>query len=154
MAYTEIKQRNEYQYFYRVISVRNNNEIGKKRIYLGLNLEKEELKSKEIKADKELIKIKINKNIEKIKPKILSVLKKYKIKKASIFGSYARGENKKSSDIDILIEQSKGMGLEFVGLALDLEDALKRKVDLVSYGGIHPLIRKNILKDKKVILNG
>ncbi|MEK6889074.1 MAG: nucleotidyltransferase family protein [Nanoarchaeota archaeon] len=154
MAYTEIKQRNENQYFYRVISVRNNNEIGKKRIYLGLNLEKEELKSKEIKADKELIKIKINKNIDKIKPKILSVLKKYKIKKASIFGSYARGENKKSSDIDILIEQSKGMGLEFVGLALDLEDALKRKVDLVSYGGIHPLIRKNILKDKKVILNG
>ena len=57
--------------------------------------------------------------LEKIKPKIVRILKKYGVKKAGIFGSYARGEQKKRSDIDILIQPTKGMGLEFAGLALE-----------------------------------
>ncbi len=75
----------------------------------------------------------MKKIIEKIKP----ILIKYQVKKASIFGSYARGDfNPKKSDIDILFESPKDMGLEAVLLKRDLEKKLKKKVDLVSYNGI------------------
>ncbi|MBL7061044.1 MAG: nucleotidyltransferase domain-containing protein, partial [Actinobacteria bacterium] len=43
-------------------------------------------------------------NIEEIKKKILPILKDYRVKKIGLFGSYARGEIKENSDIDILIE--------------------------------------------------
>ena len=148
MPYTEIKKRNENTYYYRVISVRFNKKVAKKRIYLGRNLNSKELLKKEEIADKELLKEKINKSISKIKPKILRILKKYKIKKASIFGSYVRGKQKKDSDIDILVKPAKRMGLEFVGMAFELEDNLGKKVDLVTYKSIHPLLKKKILSEE------
>ena len=89
-----------------------------------------------------------NKELQKLKSKIVKVLKAYGIKRAGIFGSYARGEQKKKSDIDILIQPTKGMGLEFVGLALELEEKLGRKVDLVTYNYIHPLIKEEVLKEE------
>jgi len=94
----------------------------------------------------------MNKEIQRIKLKALPVLKKYGVVKAGIFGSYARGENKNSSDIDILIKPPKGMGLEFVGIKLELEDKLGRKVDLVTYKGIHPLLKKQILEEEIKII--
>ena len=53
MAYTEVKERNEKRYYYRVISVRKGEKISKARKYLGVNLRKEELSLKERAADKE-----------------------------------------------------------------------------------------------------
>jgi hypothetical protein len=154
MAYTEIQERNKKKYYYRVISVRKGKKVLKKRKYLGIDLSDKELNEKEKKADKNLcIKREIKKNvIEELKPKIIEILKKNKIKKAGIFGSYVRGEQKKNSDIDILIEPTKGMGLEFVGVKLELEDELGRKIDLVTYKGIHPLIKKKILKEEVRII--
>lgn len=94
-----------------------------------------------------------NKNqIGALKRKIIPVLKRYKIKKAGIFGSYARGDNKKKSDIDILVQPVKGMGLEYVSMGLELEGKLKRKVDLVSYKYIHPRLKNQILKEEIRIL--
>ena len=90
--------------------------------------------------------------INAIKKKILPVLKKYNIKKAGIFGSYARGDNKKKSDIDIIIEPRKGMGLEFVGVQLELQDEIGLKIDLVTYKGIHRLIKEQVLKEEIRIL--
>lgn len=58
-----------------------------------------------------------NKDIKKIKPKIKNVLKKYKIARAGIFGSYAREEAKKKSDIDILIEFDDSL-LTLVGIEI------------------------------------
>ena len=58
----------------------------------------------------------MNKRIERIKLKALPILKKYGVAKAGIFGSYVRGENKKNSDIDILIQPPKGIGFGFVGI--------------------------------------
>lgn len=66
MVYTEVKERNNRKYYYRVLSVRNVNKISKRREYLGVNLNKNELKKKESEADKILNiknKIKIEKNI-------------------------------------------------------------------------------------------
>jgi len=153
MAYTEIKKRNGRTYYYRVLSIRKGNKIGKQRIYLGVNLPEEELSIKEKQADKKILSQKISKSIEDIKQKILPVLNKNKIKKAGIFGSYARGEQKKNSDIDIIIEPPKDTGLAFIGIAQDLEKNLGRKVDLITYNYINPHIKKYILKDEVRIIN-
>lgn len=89
----------------------------------------------------------------KIKAKILRVLKKYGIKKAGIFGSYARGEQKRNSDVDILIQPPKKMSLlDFVGVKLDLEDVVGQKIDLLSYNGIHPMLRRQILKEEVKVM--
>lgn len=62
--------------------------------------------------------------------------RKYKVKRFGIFGSYSRGEEDKTSDIDILVEFKEPIGLEFVDLADELEVILNHKVDLVSRGGV------------------
>ena len=150
MAYTEIKARNDKKYFYRVLSVRNGKKISKKRKYLGVNLSKNELLKKEKRADENLgINSKKNNELEKIKQKIIEILKKNKIKKAGIFGSYARDEQKNDSDIDVLIQPTKEMSLlDLSGLKTELEEALNRKVDLVSYNYIHPYLKKKILNNE------
>ena len=153
MAYTEIKKRNEKNYYYRVKSVRNNNKISKERVYLGVDLSKSQIKTKEEDADKKFEKKKINKNIEKIRPKIIRVLKKNDVKKAGIFGSYARGEQKASSDIDILIEPAKEMGFfEIVNLEEELKKSLKKKIDLLTYASIHKLLKERILSEEVRII--
>ena len=103
--------------------------------------------------------MKKNKNVkdeelETLKEKIVSILKKHKIKKAGIFGSYARGEQKNNSDIDLLIKvkDNKFSLLDFVGLKLDLENTLGIKVDLVEYETIKPKIREKILNEEIKIL--
>ena len=71
---------------------------------------------------------------------------------AALFGSTARGEARKSSDIDLLIKLKKGKTLlDIVHLKLELEKKLGRKVDLVEYDAIRPLLRETILNEQKVI---
>jgi predicted nucleotidyltransferase len=58
-----------------------------------------------------------------------------------------------SSDIDILVQIDSDIGLlEFVGLKLELEEALNKNVDLVEYDTIKPLLRESILKEQEIIL--
>ncbi len=155
MTYTEIKERNGKKYYYRVISIRTGGKVSKIRKYLGVNLIREELSLKENEADKgfgSLIKDKKMQIIEKLKPKIIKILKKYNIKRAGIFGSYARGEARKDSDIDLLVEPAAGMGFSFYGMNLELEEETGKKVHLVTYKFISPYIRKNILKDEVRII--
>ncbi|MBI2119934.1 MAG: nucleotidyltransferase family protein [Elusimicrobia bacterium] len=84
---------------------------------------------------------------------ILPILKQYHIPKASLFGSYARGEQKPQSDVDLLIKAPKGMTLFGLGgLYSDLKEALKREVDIVQYDYIKPRLKDRILKDKIDIL--
>jgi len=54
MVYTEIKERNGKKYYYRVLNTRKGNKFKKKRVYLGVGLEKKEIRDKEEDADKEL----------------------------------------------------------------------------------------------------
>lgn len=83
---------------------------------------------------------------------IIPVLKKYGVKKAALFGSYARGVADEKSDIDILIEPPERMGMTIVRLKRDLEDTLHKKVDLVSYSGINKYLKKYILVNQIQIL--
>ncbi|MDP2924981.1 MAG: nucleotidyltransferase family protein [Nanoarchaeota archaeon] len=152
MAYTETRNINGKKYYYRVISIRNGNKISKKRLYLGFGLSNLELLNKEKKADEKLLskKIKPNKEIEKIKSKIQKILKENKVSRAGIFGSYSRGEQKENSDVDIAVNiEDKNMSLlGFIGLKLKLEDVLRKKVDLVEYSVIKPLIKNRILNEE------
>ncbi|MEK6895337.1 MAG: nucleotidyltransferase family protein [Nanoarchaeota archaeon] len=152
MAYTEIKHKNGKRYFYRVKSIREGKKFKKERIYLGKGLSKEELNLKEKKADFSLNEKKRLVALNKIIPKIRRILKKNKVKKAGIFGSYAKGEQKKNSDIDILIELPKGIGFGFVGIQFELEDKLGKKVDLVTYKYLSPYLKENILKSEVRII--
>ena len=73
--------------------------------------------------------------------------------KAGIFGSYARGEQKKNSDVDVLIKyKNKKSLLDFVGLQQELEDKLKKKVDLLTYNSINHLIKERILNEEVKII--
>ena len=97
--------------------------------------------------------MKKNKEIEKIKKKIIPVLKEFKVTKAGIFWSYARGEQKKNSDLDILIKIHNDAGLlTLIGLKLELQKVIKRKVDLVEYETIRKEVRENMLNDEIKIL--
>ncbi|MHA1283621.1 MAG: nucleotidyltransferase family protein [Promethearchaeota archaeon] len=79
---------------------------------------------------------------------------KYKIKEIGIFGSYLRGEAKKESDLDILIEfepKARINLLEFVELENYLSDFLGIKVDLVEKYELKPRIGKCILNEVKYL---
>ena len=152
MTYTEIKKRNNKTYYYRVISIRKNNKVNKKRIYLGVNLNKIGLNEKESEADEKLNSRKESASFKRIKYKIIKILSQHNIKKAGIFGSYVEGKQTKKSDIDILIQPPKGMGLEFFGVQIELESKLNKKVDLVTYNGLSPFLRERILKQEVRII--
>ena len=93
------------------------------------------------------------KQIELIKKKIMPILKKNKEVRAGIFGSYARGEQKKNSDVDILVEIKKRISLfDFAGIKIELEEKLGKKVDLVEYKIINPRIRENIINSEVRII--
>ena len=95
----------------------------------------------------------MNKQLESIKKKIVPVLEEAGVSSASVFGSYARGENKKNSDVDILVKPPKSMSLfGIVGLKEKLEKVLGKSVDLVEYNSIKPSIEKYVLRDKAQVL--
>ena len=91
--------------------------------------------------------------LEEIKVKIIPVLKRYDVRKAAVFGSFVKGEEKEDSDIDILVEfKGEKSLLDLAGLKIELEEALRRKVDVLTYNSLHPLLKDKILQEQKVIL--
>ena len=95
----------------------------------------------------------MNEQTIEIKEKILNALKQNDVKRASLFGSVVRGELTDESDIDILVEfKGRKSLLDLVGLKLELEEMLKRKVDVLTYNSLHPLLKDRILREQEVIL--
>ena len=89
---------------------------------------------------------------KEIKLKITPVLLKYGVKRAAIFGSVSRGEERPDSDIDIMVLISRSIGVyEFMKLKFDLEETLGRKVDLVSERSVNKYIAPYIKKDLTII---
>ena len=75
------------------------------------------------------------------------ILRRNKVKSISIFGSYATGEKREDSDIDFLVEfQENSDLLDIVGLKLDLEELLGKKVDIVTQNSISPYLRDRIIE--------
>ena len=76
--------------------------------------------------------------------------RKHGVKSIAIFGSTARNDARPDSDVDILVEFESGVSIglfEFVRVQFFLEDALDRKVDLVTRGGLFPQIRDHVLEE-------
>jgi len=78
--------------------------------------------------------------------------KRFKVKTIGVFGSYVRGEQKRQSDVDLLVEFEEPVGLfEFMDLEMYLTDLLGVKVDLVSKKALKPHIGERILKEVAII---
>jgi len=92
-------------------------------------------------------------HIEQIKRTILPILQRYDVMRAAIFGSFVRGEMQETSDLDILVEfKGEKSLLDLAGLKIELEELLGRKVDVLTYDSLHPLLKENILSEQEVIL--
>ena len=93
--------------------------------------------------------MKSKEDILKIMKKELPYLKeKFKVRSIGIFGSYARGEQTKTSDIDMLIEFDAPVGFfKFIELEDYLSEMLGVKVDLVTPDALKPLIKPHIIKE-------
>jgi len=92
-------------------------------------------------------------SLEVLKESILPILKRCNVKKASLFGSYVRGEAKEDSDIDILVELDDNASLfDFIGIKLEIEDAIGKKVDLVEFSTLKPAFKGRILREQVVII--
>lgn len=94
------------------------------------------------------------KNLEEIKSTLTNqkeeLKQKYKVKEIGIFGSYVRGEQKKQSDVDLLVEfepYSNLTLLDFIRLENHLGELLGVKVDLVEKHALKPRIGKHILEE-------
>jgi predicted nucleotidyltransferase len=88
------------------------------------------------------------KDIEKILRRHKAILKKYKVSKVGIFGSFITGKAKKKSDVDLLVEFEDVIDLfDFVHLTDDLQKILKIRVDLSTPDAIKPYIKPMILKE-------
>jgi uncharacterized protein len=89
-----------------------------------------------------------------IKESISKTLIESGVKRAALFGSFARGDAMKDSDIDLLIEfkGKKKSLLDLAALKIQLEENLGRNVDLVTYNSLHPLLRDRILSEQVTIL--
>ena len=91
--------------------------------------------------------------VQKIKPQIVPLLKQAGVSRSAIFGSFAKGNESKESDIDILIEfQGEKTLLDLVALKTELEKVLNRKVDLLTYKSLSLLLRNKILRESIPIL--
>ena len=92
--------------------------------------------------------------IEKIR-EILSehkpeLVEKYSVKEIGVFGSYVRGEEKKKSDVDVMVEfePTASIGLlKFINMENYLSDLLGTKIDLVEKSALKPRIGKHVLKE-------
>ncbi len=91
-------------------------------------------------------------NLAEIRAELLgrkdALRRDYGVKGLSVFGSYVRGEQRKSSDVDILVEFTRPIGLlKFLKLENELTKLLGVKVDLVTKKALRPRIGKRILKE-------
>jgi hypothetical protein len=90
--------------------------------------------------------------VDQLRPAVLRITQAYGLKNVRIFGSFARGEQRKRSDVDLLVDLPEGMSLlDLSGLKLDLEEALKRKVEIVPARSVKPALRENIFSEARAL---
>jgi len=128
--------------------------------YRGVNMQKNELINRKGEKNLNLLrksadykgvkKVKTILEIKEVLDSVEDLLKeKYAVKSLAIFGSYIRGEQKEESDIDILVEFNKPIGLAFIELGDFLSEVLGVRVDLLTPEMIrkNPLLKENVERD-------
>ncbi|MDQ3101905.1 MAG: nucleotidyltransferase domain-containing protein [Bacteroidota bacterium] len=78
---------------------------------------------------------------------------KYPIQRAYLFGSFARGEARENSDLDLLVDLDRKVpfGLAFIQMQFDLEELLGRKVDVITRSALSKYIEPYVNKDLQLI---
>lgn len=91
-------------------------------------------------------------SIKDLQNKLSPIFREHGIKHAAVFGSVSRGDDRPESDVDLFVKLGRPVGLiGFVGLVDEMEDALGRKVDLLTEGGVNKFLEPYILPDLKTI---
>ena len=89
----------------------------------------------------------IDKTLKEKRDQILAIARQHGARNVRVFGSLARGEGKRDSDLDVLLELEPGRSLlDIVAIKQDLEDLLNTKVDVVTETAVSPYIRDQILR--------
>ncbi len=88
-----------------------------------------------------------DKKIMNLLKKHSDILKKYKVRRIGLFGSYVRGEQKRNSDIDFLVEFEEANFDNFMDLVFSLEDLFSKKVELITNGNLSPYIQPYVEKE-------
>jgi len=95
----------------------------------------------------------MGKAVDAISEVVLPILKRHGVTRAGVFGSCARGDMTADSDIDVLVEIRRDIGLlDFIRIKLEIEEALGQKVDLVEYDSVKPALKDRILREQVQIL--
>ena len=90
---------------------------------------------------------------EEVIENLVPILQQYPVKRAALFGSYAREDYSDKSDVDVIVDFIEGVSLfeNFYDLYDAIEEHLGRKIDMLSYSSVQrdmmPVIRKNVLQD-------
>lgn len=88
-----------------------------------------------------------------VREKIIDILRRNDVKRASFFGSIVRGEMTDESDVDLLVEfEGRKSLLDIAHLKNELEDVLNRRVDVLTFRLIHPRLRDRILAEQVPII--
>ena len=84
--------------------------------------------------------------------RMIEICRQNDVSMIGVFGSMARGEAKKKSDIDLIVRFAKRKSLlAMVRLERELSEALSRKADLLTVTSISPYIRERVLKEMQVV---
>lgn len=79
---------------------------------------------------------------------ILAIAARHGARRVRVFGSVARGEETRSSDLDLLVEFEPGRSLlDQIALAQDLKDLLGREVDVVTEKGLHWYVKERVCRE-------
>ena len=91
--------------------------------------------------------------MQPVSERIIDILRKNGVKRASFFGSIVRGEMTEDSDVDLLVEfEGRRSLLDLAHLKNELEDAINRRVDLLTYKSLHPRLKDRILAEQVPII--
>jgi predicted nucleotidyltransferase len=80
--------------------------------------------------------------------RVRDIARRHGVDKVRVFGSEARGEAGPGSDVDLLIRLAPGRGFrDLMDFCEEIEDALQRKVDVITEDGLSPFIRQRVLRE-------
>jgi len=89
----------------------------------------------------------IDKTLREKRDRILAITRQHGARNVRVFGSIARGEGKRDSDLDVLVELELGRSLlDIIAIKQDLEDLLNTKVDVVTEAAVSPYMRDQVLR--------
>lgn len=82
----------------------------------------------------------------------IPLLRRHGVVRAALFGSVVHNKQTVESDIDLLVDFEEGRSLlDLGGLRADLEETLTKRVDVVTYNSLHPLLKESILAEQEII---